>query len=87
MALRVLIAGLLVAAAVGGGVWLHGYRETQHFAGGGYDFGEPSGKPSGSTRRVHPSWADPIAIGGVTGLRAVRARDSPTSLPPYQGEF
>lgn len=80
MALRVLIAGLLVAVAVGGGLWLHGYRQTERgWVGGGVvpgGHGIYSGDLLSPTRgkvRVKPAWADPVALGGGIAALALGA--------------
>ena len=76
VAIRILIAGLLVAAAAGAGLWLHGYRQ----GAGCYTY-VPEPPTPGVTRipapgrdllpgtrlcrrHVRPSWADPVALGG-----------------------
>ena len=86
MGVRILLAGLLIAVAVGCGVWLHGYR----VAGGCYmqtvsklgpqDPNLPSwAQPRVQVKtrvcpdRVRPSWADPIALGGIVASFAVGA--------------
>ena len=58
MPLRILIAGLLIAAAVGGGLWLHGYRQRTTY--------DPMANLTGSPYRVQvkPAWTDPVALGG-----------------------
>jgi len=53
---RYLLAAIVLGVSLAGAVWLHGYRETRHhtFADGGT-----------TTLSVHPSWADPAAVGGA----------------------
>jgi preprotein translocase subunit SecG len=67
VASRVLIVGLIVAAAIGLAVWLHGYQRTNVNAAF-----------QGTERvtisaRGHPAWADPLAVGGVLVAIAVGA--------------
>jgi hypothetical protein len=59
---RIFLAALLLAGALGGAVWLHGHRVLRHYDCG---YSEPCGI------RRHPSWADPAAIAlAVVGFGA-----------------
>ncbi len=72
MAIRILLAGLFVAVAVGGGLWLHNYTTTGacHLDAFAIGVGHPAGKVC---ERVHPSWADPLALGGGIAVIALGA--------------
>jgi len=69
VALRIFVAGLVAAVAVGGAVWLHGYREygpiTTVSYGDGVSYTGQSAIVSAGSTSVHPSWADPLAAGIV----------------------
>ena len=85
MAARILIAGLLIAVAMGGGLWLHNYRVasgcyiTTDIRPGPRDPKLPSfTRPPPvkvqvrrCSQRVRPSWADPVALGGVIAIVAL----------------
>jgi hypothetical protein len=77
MSLRLLVAGLIMAVAVGAAVWLHGYREyvpftTVSYSGAVLSSGQGA-SVSGVSASTRPSWADPLAAGIVVAALALGA--------------
>lgn len=72
------MAGLLVAVAAAGAIWLHGYKERRHIP---YPKGTVGARMEERRalppryRRERPSWADPVAgglvIAGITAGASV----------------
>jgi hypothetical protein len=76
-----MLAGLLVAAAVSGAVWINGYRENHVEYIGVHHVGSVNlFRAAAGTYSVKPRWVLPlslfVAIGGISAAAAVMRRNA-----------